>query len=97
MKRLMLLVIEDPAPNHPPKQLKVKSTAFLSMLGLERFFTINTKQLFQLLKYPQTLLDNEWEENQSFPVLLRIAKGLRAINDRAKRGVASLPKSLPKS
>ena len=57
MKRLMLLAIEDPVPYDSPKRPKVKSTAFLSKLGLEQFCTINTKHLFQLLEISQTFLD----------------------------------------
>ena len=32
----------DPDPDHPPKQPKVKSTAFLGIAGLGQFCTVNT-------------------------------------------------------
>jgi len=91
MKRLMLAAMEDPAPDHPPKRPKVKSTAFLSSGGLEQFCTVNTKRLFQLLVLPQAFLTkdpSEWEKEESFLEALKIVKGLAVVNDRAERGVA---------
>src|SRR6218665_558019 len=49
MKRLMLAAMKAPAPDLPPKRPEVNSAAFLSTLGLEQFFTKNTKRLFSTL------------------------------------------------
>ena len=91
MKRLMLTAMEDPAPDHPPKRPKVKSTAFLDTAGLEQFCTVNTKRLFQLLRLPQAFLakdPSEWAEEDSFQKASHIIQGLAVVNDRAEHGVA---------
>lgn len=90
-KKLMLAAMQEVAPDEPPKRPRVESHAFLGNKGLERFCTVNSKRLFQLLKLPETFLSkdpSDWHDDPSFQEALGVVKGLAVVNDRAERGVA---------
>src|SRR6218665_221662 len=87
----MLAAMEDPEPDHPPKRPEGNSAAFLRTLGLEKFYTKNTKRLFFTLGRSQAFLamsPSELGEEETFQEALRIINGLSVVNDGAERGMA---------
>ena len=90
-KKLMLAVMEDDAPEHPPKRPRIASNAFLGDRGIEQFCTANSKRLLHIFGLSDEVLSkdpDELREDMTFQHALAAVTGLAVVKDRAERGVA---------
>src|SRR5258705_1876170 len=90
-KKLMLAVMEEDAPEHPPKRPRIASNAFLGDRGIEQFCTANSKSLLHIFGLSDEVLSkdpDECREDMTFQHALAAVTGLAVVNDRAERGVA---------
>ena len=90
-KAFMVSAMKKHAPEHPPKRLRVETSAFLGSWRLDQFCTANSNKFFKILGLSDAFLTKDpatWCDDKDYKKARNFVAKLAVVNDRAERGVA---------